>query len=470
MRTRSVRAVSLAAACLMALSACGGDNKASTATSSSGAGSASSTAPSASASGAGDASSTAPSSSESGAGAASSTAASSSDAPVGASGELTVWTGFSGGDRGAYEDIVKSFNESHPNIKVTMEIKPWDVISQTLPAAWATGQGPDVATPNFDPNVVAQYIKTGSVMALDDAVGEAENQINKDKLSPAAIKAFTADGKLYAVPANVATLSLYYNKKAFADAGIAKPPATADEFRDAAVKLTKDGTHGLSLADHETIQMWPVLQWIEGGDIVDDAGCAVIDSPEGIKSLQTWSDLVTKSKISPVGLTGAESDSLFAAGKAAMQINGPWAAGGYKKAGIDFGVAAVPAGAGGPVTLGSTVPLMVSKKTKNAAAATEFLAYWTSATVQGSFAKASGFPPVRTDMADNADLAADPVVSQFASALATSRLYLPGVKDATKIDGDVYVPLIGKITRGGDVAKEARAAAEQINSITGCKK
>lgn len=464
MKTRSARGLALATAGLLALSACSSNKKAAPSTPTPAAATASSAAPAISASNASSANSAAASSAE-----ATSVAPASSAAPS-ASGALTVWTGFSGGDRGAYEGIVKSFNDSHPNIKVTMEIKPWDTISQTLPAAWATGQGPDVATPNFDPNVVAQYIKTNSVMPLDEAVGDGEDQINKDKLSPAAIKAFTADGKLYAVPANVATLSLYYNKKAFADAGIAKPPATADEFRAAAVQLTKNGMYGLSLADHETIQMWPVLQWIEGGDIVDESGCAVIDSPAGIKSLQTWSDLVTKNKISPVGLTGAESDSLFSAGKAAMQINGPWAAGGYTKAGVDFGVAPVPAGAGGPVTLGSTVPLMISKNTKNAAAAEAFLAYWTSAKTQGVFAKASGFPPVRTDMADNADLAADPVVSQFASALATSRLYLPGVKDATKVDGDVYVPLIGKITRGDDVTKAATAAAKQINSITGCNK
>jgi len=396
-------------------------------------------------------------------------------AQAGGQAELTVWTGFTGGDRGAYEAIVQDFNESHPDIRVTMEIQPWDTIGQKLPSGWATGGGPDIATPNFDPNVVSQYVKTNSVMPLDKAVGEGPEKINADKLSPAAIEAFTLDGKLYAVPANVATLQLYYNKKMFSDAGIAQPPSTAAEFREAAVKLTKKSgnkvsQYGLSLADHETIQMWPVLQWIEGGDIVDESGCAVIDSPESVQSLQTWTDLVTEEKISPVGLTGAESDSLFSAGKAAMQINGPWAAAGYKEAGIDLGVAPVPVGVDGPVTLGSTVPLMVSRNTKNANAAFTFLAYWTSADTQAAFAKASGFPPVRTDMADDPQLAEDPIVSAFAAALPHARLYLPGVKDATKVDSDVYVPLIGKITRGADVATEAKAAADQINSITGCSK
>lgn len=429
MRTRS-RAFALATVCLVALSACGS----------------------------GDTSDEAASDGKSG----------------GETVELSLWTGFTGGDRGAYEGIVESFNASHPQIQVTMEVQPWDTIAQKLPAAWATGQGPDLATPNFDPNVVAQYIKTDSVLPLDDGVGDGDGEINADKLSPSAIEAFTVDGSLYAVPANVATLQLYYNKAAFAEAGMSEPPATAEDFRAAAVKLTKSeggkvSQYGLSLADHETIQMWPVLQWMDGADIVDESGCAVIDSPESVSSLQTWADLVTKDKISPVGLTGAESDSLFASGKAAMQINGPWAAAGYKDAGIDLGVAPVPAGSAGPVTLGSTVPLMVAKNSKHPKEAFTFLSYWTSAEAQGTFAKASGFPPVRTDMADNAELASDPVVSAFAAALPSARLYLPGVTGATMVDADVYVPLIGEITRGADVAEATTAAAQKINGITGCQ-
>src|SRR5690606_12824062 len=128
---------------------------------------------------------------------------------------------------------------------------------------------------------------------------------------------------------------LYYNKELFAAAGIDEPPATVEEFKQAAVALTQGDVYGLSLAERETIQMWPILQWLEGGDIVDARGCSVLDTPEGVASLRTWVDLVNQG-VAPVGLTGAESDSLFAAGNAAMQINGPWAAASYRDAGIDL--------------------------------------------------------------------------------------------------------------------------------------
>ncbi|HEY3437850.1 MAG TPA: ABC transporter substrate-binding protein [Actinotalea sp.] len=385
--------------------------------------------------------------------------------------ELTVWTGFTGGDRSAYEGLIKTFNDSHPGIHVTMDVQPWDSIAQTLPAAWGTGQAPDLATPNFDPNVVAEYVKNGSALALDDYVGTGDGKIDSANLAPAAIKVFTVDKALYAVPANVATLQLYYNKTLFKAAGIAEPPATADDFRADAVALTDAaaGVYGLALADHETIQMWPVLQWMDGGDIVGEDSCSLIDSSSSVATLKQWADLVVNKKISPAGLTGAEADSLFAAGKAAMEINGPWAAASYTEAGVDFGVASIPVGSAGPVTLGSTVPLMIGKGADHPAEAATFLSWWTGKDAQRQFALASGFPPVRTDMADDPELAANAVVQSFAAALPDARLYLPGVPSATKVDSDVYVPLIGEITRGADVASKAADAAKAINALTGCK-
>ncbi|PZE77769.1 ABC transporter substrate-binding protein [Curtobacterium sp. MCBD17_019] len=381
---------------------------------------------------------------------------------------LKVWTGFTGGDRPGYAQIVKDFEASHPDIKVQMTVQPWDTIQQKLPSAWLTGQGPDIAAVSSDPNAVAQYVKTNSVLALTDT-GSGKDQINTSKLAPGTVKEFTYKGKLYGIPANFATLSLYYNKKLFQQAGITNPPKTIDELAQDAKKLTTGGHYGISLADNQTIQMWPVLQWLEGGDIVNGKGCSVLQTSAGQKSLSTWADLVAKDKVSPVGQTGAEADSLFSAGKAAMEINGPWAAPGYKSAGVDLGIATIPTGVDGTsVTLGSTAPLSVSAKTKYPKQAQEFLAYWTSKSTQEKFSLKTGFPPLRTDMTDDAKLAADPTVSVFASQVGNARLYLPHVPQATKVDSDGYVPLIGKITRGTSVASATKDAAQTIDGLTGC--
>jgi multiple sugar transport system substrate-binding protein len=192
---------------------------------------------------------------------------------------LTMWTGFTGGDRPGYAQIVKDFNASHPNIKVVQTVESWDTIEQKLPTAWLTGSGPDIAAPSSDPNVIANYVKTNSVLPI--VTGSGTSKVNSDQLAPAAVKELTYKGKLYAIPANFASLSLYYNKKMFAAAGIANAPKTVAEFEADAKKLTLNNgqtQYGLSLADNQTIQMWPILQWLTGGDIVNSKECSVLSS------------------------------------------------------------------------------------------------------------------------------------------------------------------------------------------------
>jgi ABC-type glycerol-3-phosphate transport system substrate-binding protein len=392
-----------------------------------------------------------------------------SSASAGGVVHLTMLTGFTGPDEPSYQALIKEFNASHPKIQVGMTVQPWAAIGQKLPASWATGQGPDLATPSSDPGSIFNYIKTNAVLPLDSAVGSETGQIDSGAF-PASVKsAFTVDGKLYAVPANMATLVLYYNKDLFTRAGITAPPATEDELIADARKLTvgsgRPSQYGLSLADNNTIQMWPILQWMSGGDIVDANNCAAINSPASVAALSKWSRLVNDDHISPVGQAGADADTLFASKKAAMEINGPWAAAGFRKAGINLGIAAVPVGSAGPVTLASTVPLMIERTTHHAAQAQEFLSWYTSKTAQTKFSQLSGFPPARTDLGS----AATSDAAVFAKALSYAKLYLAGQKNATQIDADVYVPFIQKIERGADVQSAADSAAKQINRLTDCK-
>jgi len=385
--------------------------------------------------------------------------------------QLTMLTGFTGPDEPSYQALVAEFNKTHPDIHVTMTAEPWATVAQKLPAAWATGGGPDLATPSSDPGSIFNYIKTNSVLPLDSSVGTGDDQIQSSAFPPAVRDAFTVDGKLYAVPANMATLVLYYNKDMFTAAGITAPPKTEADFIADAKKLTvssggKVSQYGLSLADNNTIQMWPILQWMSGGDIVDAKGCGVVDSAASVAALTQWSQLVIHDHVSPIGQAGADADTLFSSKKAAMEINGPWAAAGYKSAGINLGMAEVPVGSAGPVTLASTVPLMIERNGPHTAQAEQFLAWYTSKTAQLKFSQISGFPPARTDL--GSALSGNATVSLFAQALPYAKLYLAGLSQSTAIDSDVYVPMIQQIERGANVQSATSSANQQIDKLTGC--
>lgn len=384
--------------------------------------------------------------------------------------QLTMLTGFTGPDEASYQELVKEFNQTHPKIHVTMTVEPWATVAQKLPESWATGQGPDLATPSSDPGSIFNYINTNSVLPLTSAAGSGTDQIDSAAFPSSVRDAFTVNGQLYAVPANMATLVLYYNKDMFTAAGITAAPTTEAEFIADAKKLTvgsggKPTQYGLSLADNNTIQMWPVLQWMSGGDIIGSDGCAKVNDAASVSALTQWSQLVIQNHISPVGQAGSDADTLFSSKKAAMEINGPWAAAGYRSAGINLGMAQVPVGSAGAVTLASTVPLMIEKATPHAAEAKEFLAWYTGKTAQAKFSQISGFPPARTDL--SSAVAGDATL--FAQALPDARLYLAGQPKATSIDSDVYVPMIQKIERGANVQSTTDAAAQQINQLTGCK-
>jgi ABC-type glycerol-3-phosphate transport system substrate-binding protein len=379
---------------------------------------------------------------------------------------LTYWSGFTGGDKQAYLDLIKKFNDTHPNIQVDYQLQPWDSIAQKLPTAIISGSGPDLATPDYNVATIQQYVANGLALPLDDLIP----QVGQGVLPQAVIDSFSVGGKLYAAPANYATLLLYYNKDLLSKAGIAAPPKTMTALQDDAVKLSNgNGQYGISLADNATIQMWPVLIWSDGGDLISNK-CSALADPKTIGTVEKWSALIRDKKISPVGSTGQDADNLFAAGKAAFEINGPWAAGQYKSAGVNFDVAPVPVGdSGKPVTLASTVPTIVSSKTAHPKEAQTFLAWWLSKDTQAQLSTAAAYAPSRNDMATDPSITSNPTVAAFAAQVPNARLYLPTEKDFAKIDTGIFIPAIQSAEQNGNAADALKAANDQLNQLLGCQ-
>ena len=74
---------------------------------------------------------------------------------------------------------------------------------------------------------------------------------------------------------------------------------------------------------------WMAFMLQNGGRIVDDAGKPVINSPQNVKAMQFYVDLVAKHKVAPSkrdyeSLKISSPDQLFAQGNAAMVMTGFW--------------------------------------------------------------------------------------------------------------------------------------------------
>lgn len=385
---------------------------------------------------------------------------------------ITYWNGFTGGDRATYDALITKFNSTHTDVQIKADVQPWDSIAQKLPTAFASGSGPDLATPDYNVGTILHYVNNGLIAPLDSLIGSGTNQIPSGALPKTITTGFTVQGHLYAAPANFSTSALYYNKKLFAAAGIANPPTTMQQMRDDAVKLTKKGgaQYGVALADNNTLAAWPVLIWADGGDIVGTKNCSALDNAATVSAVSSWAKLIQDDKITPVGLNGQDADNLFSAGKAAMEINGPSASGEYNAAKVNYGVVPMPTGSSGtPVTLAQTIPIVVNAKSSHKAQAMEFLAWLNSPDQQAALATGAGYPPSLTTMANDPRIAKNPVVQTFAKLSADSRLYLPTQKDFNQIDTQIFQPAIQKITRGADAASTLKDAGTQIDQLTGCK-
>jgi multiple sugar transport system substrate-binding protein len=316
----------------------------------------------------------------------------------------------------------------------------------------------------MDTAQVPQYAVKKALKPVDDYYTQSGNEA--DKLIPAAVQGATFEGTRYSVPMNFTTLLLYWNKGMFKEAGLdpEKPPANWDQFADYAKKLTKDTNgdgkpeqYGLAIADHETIAMWPILFWQNGGGVVSEDGKkAMLGDPATIQAANHWVDLVRNDKIAPIGLGGADADKLFQSKKAAMEIVGPWMTTGFKDAGIDFGLAMPPAGPKEAVTLGTSVGFTVSAKAdqRKTEAAYEFFKFWNSKESQVYWSVHSGFPPNRTDISA-AELKENPYVAAFAAPADKSRFYLSNVQEFQKVNETLFEPALQRVLNGKATVQDA---------------
>ena len=92
---------------------------------------------------------------------------------------------------------------------------------------------------------------------------------------------------------------------------------------------------------------WSSFVWQAGGDILTEDGTkSALDTPESAGGIQFLQDLIWKQKVVPDPAIFAETGDAFEQKVAAMEINGSWLVPTHEAAGINFGIAPLPAGPG----------------------------------------------------------------------------------------------------------------------------
>jgi multiple sugar transport system substrate-binding protein len=226
----------------------------------------------------------------------------------------------------AMNQIISEFHQSHPNINVKIQLAPWSDYWTKLQTAATGGSAPDVFWMTLA--YFKYYAAGGALMPLDDQI--KKDGIDMSSYVPAMTEAYRYGGKTYGMPKDVNSFGLFYNKDLFKAAGVAEPDAswTWDNVIAAAQKLTDQSKGVYGIVAHEGDELtWYLTVPQAGGKVISDDGrTSGYDSPETIKGIQFWVDLVNKYHASPNLQQTTDTDplSLFTSGKVAMYYGGSW--------------------------------------------------------------------------------------------------------------------------------------------------
>lgn len=273
-----------------------------------------------------------------------------------------------------YENLVAPYVAAHPGVKVTIEVPSGDSVQSTLQQELASGDTPDIVASNLDPVVIPQ------LTAFPD-----EDWVNETPL----VDDLKVDDVVWQVQSGTSVQSLvYYNKDAFAEAGIDEPPTTLDEFTADLELLKAAGYLPLQTAG----------EWVTGAQFTmignpvllgDDADWFVQRTAKKVTFadsayatyLEAYEEWVKNGLVSPDSLGIKYDDSIagFTSGQAATYLMGNWVVPAIEGADTPFEVGVFPTptldGSVAKQLSGGAQPYSILKASKHQALAMDLVKY-----------------------------------------------------------------------------------------------
>jgi len=145
----------------------------------------------------------------------------------------------------------------------------------------------------------------GAIVNLDSFIDKDEEfKKELDKLYPVVKNALTCNGSYYAMPRDVTSKVMYFNKKLFDEAGVQIPDEdwTWDDFKEIVMKMTKD-TDGDGKNDQWGFYFRKYMDgfthWLmeNNGGLVTAEGQSLLGKPESIEALKFLQDLIVNKYI-----------------------------------------------------------------------------------------------------------------------------------------------------------------------------
>lgn len=309
------------------------------------------------------------------------------------SGTVTFWHAYSADSpevKTLETTIIPAFEKKYPKVVIKNVAVPYDQLHQKLVTAVAGDVLPDLV--RADLSWVPELANLGVLVPLDTEMPDFKKFA--DQTYPGSLATNLWKGHYYGLPLDTNTRVLLYNDEVLKKAGIDKPPATVAELVAAAPKLKASGVY--AFADNGA-GGWNVLPWIwsAGGEITDKGvttASGYLNSEASIAGVQTLVDLYKKGYMPNIILGdsgGLSTSDGLAKGTYATILDGPWMYPIFASQYPNFKLKAAQAlkGAGGSISVVGGEDIVLTKSSKNQAAATEFMRYMDSEEAQLAMAQ-----------------------------------------------------------------------------------
>ncbi len=235
------------------------------------------------------------------------------------------------------KELIEAYKKVHPNVTINPTVASSTDMNQKLTVALAAGTGPDIM--DADASYYVAYQAKGVLEPVNlDVFGVKTYQDLMARYVSGGLASGTFDGKVYTLPYQGNSMSLFINNKLFAEGGLdprKDAPKTWKDLMGLCPKLRKvEGRRTVRKAFEfpyhsprwQLQDLQPMAEQFGGKILSDDGKTAYLNSPETVKALTLWRD-VTKDCGDPKTTKNTASDPNqdFLDGFNSMWITGPWA-------------------------------------------------------------------------------------------------------------------------------------------------
>ena len=226
------------------------------------------------------------------------------------------------------KEILADFTEK-TGIKTEISVVKWDEYWTMLEAGAQGGSLPDVFW--MHSNESQRYMSNDMLLDLTDKIKDSD-LIDPENYPEDIWGLYTYDDKYYAVPKDIDTIALWYNKKMFDDAGLSYPDETWtwDDLYEAAKKLTTGDKYGFCMNTSNDQDTYYNMVYSMGGYIVnDDHTKSGYDDANTIKAMDYVGKLLKDCCPPATTMSETGTDVMFQSGTVAMITQGSWMTAGF---------------------------------------------------------------------------------------------------------------------------------------------